>query len=352
MKKMMIVAALSLAFSGAALAADSHDRYVGSVDAFTGTIKNQAQFDDLIKYTDYKTQAALRKSFADGTLTADEIKASGISDHHFYTGLLASARTQGEYDKYLKQLTGLGNEVDNMFVSQRDLKASNSMVMNQVETKMQVAAGQQAQVDNKQNDRLDKIVSGLQDLGNHIQAQVPTLPPVENNNPDTAPGYDDSAIKEQVNTNTGNIQNNANSIQQMGNAFEQRVDVVNGYLSQAGTAITSNTGRIDTLENNFNALANQTAAEIARMDGRIDELEKKTDKLKAGVAGANAIGSLTQYTGNGTHHVAVGIGGYDGASALAGGYTYAISAQTTIRATVAYDSEGDFGFGASVGHSW
>ncbi|MGL5084870.1 MAG: YadA C-terminal domain-containing protein, partial [Clostridium sp.] len=81
-------------------------------------------------------------------------------------------------------------------------------------------------------------------------------------------------------------------------------------------------------------------------------LEKKTDKLKAGVAGAIAIGSLTQYTGSGTHHVAVGIGGYEGSSALAGGYTYAISAQTTIRGTVAYDSEGDFGFGASVGHSW
>lgn len=349
MKKILVLGIAALSMSAAVMAADSHDRYLGSVDAFSGVIKNQAQFDDLIKYTDYKTQAKLKAAFKDGSLTAEEIKESGISDHHFYTGYLASAKTQGEYDKYLKQLNG-GANMDDKFVSNRDLKANNSMVMNQVEAgnKVQNAANQVA--NDKQDQRVDKIVEGLKDLGNHLQAQVPTLPPVESNPEPTPPvevnkPYDDTQVK-------NDIANNSNSIQQMGNAFEQRVDVVNGYLSQAGAAITNNSDRIDGLENNFNALANQTAAEIARMDGRIDELEKKTDKLKAGVAGANAIGSLTQYTGNGTHHVAVGIGGYDGASALAGGYTYAISAQTTIRATVAYDSEGDFGFGASVGHSW
>lgn len=398
MKKTILVSAVFAALSFSAVAADSHDRYVGSVDAFTGTIKNQSQFDDLIKYTDYKTQAKLKAAFKDGTLTAEEIKESGISDHHFYTGYLASAKNQTEYDKYLKQLNG-GANMDDKFISNRDLKANNSMVMNQVDTKVQTVVNKQVKVDKEQNqqlehlmegqdvigeyvqsiekevvnntDRLDKVIDGLKELGNITQTpnlpdggqQIPNppAPPVEVNKP-----YDDTQVKndieinagniasntDKINTNAGNIQTNTNNIASMGSAFEQRVDVVNGYLSQAGAAIASNSGRIDTLENNFNALANQTAAEIARMDGRIDELEKKTDKLKAGVAGANAIGSLTQYTGNGTHHVAVGIGGYDGANAIAGGYTYAISAQTTIRATVAYDSEGDFGFGASVGHSW
>lgn len=357
MKKTIVLGLAALSMSSA-FAATGHTNFAGSVDKFlsgNGVIKNEQHFENIIKYTDVGTQLKLRAAFKDGTLTAEEIKSSGISDHHFYTGLLASARTQGEYDKILNGMNGVNGKpgnLDDLFVTNRDMKAHGSMLMNQVDTQIKLQAGAQAQVDNKQNDRLDKIVSGLQDLGNHIQAQVPTLPPVENNNPDPQPGYDDSAIKDQVNTNTGNIQNNTNNIASMGAAFEQRVDVVNGYLSQAGAAIQNNSDRIGSLEGAFQAQAAHTTQEIARLDGRIDQLEEKTDKLKAGVAGANAIGSLTQYTGNGTHHVAVGIGGYEGASALAGGYTYAISSQTTVRATVAYDSEGDFGFGASVGHSW
>ncbi|MGL5014410.1 MAG: YadA C-terminal domain-containing protein [Bacteroidales bacterium] len=329
MKKTILAVLASVAFSGVAFAADSHDRYVGSVDAFTGSIKNQAQFDDLIKYTDYKTQAKLRAAFKDGTLTAEEIKSSGISDHHFYTGYLASAKSQAEYDKYLKQLNN-GANVDDSFISNRDLKANNSMVMNQVQAGNKI-----------QDARSDKLADGLKQLGDHVANQTAPTPPVEG-----APAYDDSAVKESIQTNTDDIA-----------AVGGAVDKVYGYMEQMGDAIKNSSnagvsGRIDNLENAFQAQAAHTASEISRLDGRIDSLEKKTDKLKAGVAGAIAIGSLTQYTGSGTHHVAVGIGGYEGASALAGGYTYAISAQTTIRGTVAYDSEGDFGFGASVGHSW
>lgn len=353
MKKIIVLGLAALSMSSA-FAASEHTNYVGAVDKIKDTmvIRDKAQFEDLIKYAKPEAKKALREAFADGKLTGAEIKASGIEDHHYYTGYLASATTQSQFDARMKELNN-GTNMDNAFVSNRDLKASNSMVMNQVEAgnKAQNAVNQAANA--KQDERMDKVVAGLKELGNHLTGPVnpslpeggqeipnPPAPPVENNKP-----YDDTQVKNDIATNSNNIAS-------MGDAFEKRVDAVNGYLSQAGSAITSNTGRIDSLENNFNALANQTAAEIARMDGRIDELEKKTDKLKAGVAGANAIGSLTQYTGNGTHHVAVGIGGYDGASALAGGYTYAISAQTTVRATVAYDSEGDFGFGASVGHSW
>lgn len=307
MKKTMMIVALTLGFSSVSFAADSHTNWQGSVDSFTGTIKNQAQFDDLIKYTDLPTQIKLRAAFKDGELTAQEIKDSGISDHHFYTGLLASAKTQGEYDKYLKQMND-GANMDDKFVSNRDLKAHGSMVMNQVE------------IGNKVQDaRVDKIVAGLKDLGEHIQgggSGEVTPPP-------SGGSYDDTAIKE--------------SVAEVG----KKVDAISGaggYLDQVGQA--------------FQDQASRTASEITRLDGRIDSLEKKTDKLKAGVAGATAIASLTQYVGNGTHHVAVGIGGYDGASALAGGYTYAFSANTTIRATVALDSEDEIAFGASVGHSW
>lgn len=333
MKKSIVAVAFASVFASSAFAADSHSNYVGSVDNFKGTVTNQNQFENLIKYTDVKTQAALRKSFADGKLTADEIKASGIQDHHFYTGLLASARNQSEYDKFLKQLNN-GKNMDDYFVSNRDMKAHGSMIVNQVQATQKIK-------DDAQDKRVDKIVNGLKDLGNHLQAQTPTLPEQGNNGDSGNTGntsYDDTEIK--------------NSISQMGDAFEQRVDVVNGYLSQAGDAIKGNADKINNLQSAFESQAAHTTSEIARLDGRIDSLEKKTDKLKAGVAGATAIASLTQYTGNGTHHIAVGVGGYDGASALAGGYTYAVSSSTTVRATIALDSENEIAVGASVGHSW
>lgn len=343
MKKVIILGLFAASVSSAVLAAPTHENYVGSVDGFTGTIKNQNQFNNLIKYTSWDVQKNLKAAFADGELTAEEIKASGMSDHHFYQGYLGSATSQGEFDKYMKQLNG-GQNTDNYLVSNRDLKASNSMVMNQVKAgnELQNAANQIA--NSKQDDRMDKVVSGLKDLGAYIESAPTPTPPVEGGNG----SYDDTAIKGQVNTNTGNITTNTNNIQQVGAA----VDKIAGSVTTNTGNIEKNSHNIGLITNYLKATAAETAAEIARLDGRIDSLEKKTDKMKAGIAGSTAIASLTQYTGNGTHHIAVGIGGYDGASALAGGYTYAISVNTTIRGTVAYDSEGEFGFGASVGHSW
>lgn len=349
MKKIIILGLAALSMSSA-FAASEHTNYVGAVGNIKDNlvIRDKAQFEDLIKYASTDVKKALRASFADGKLTAEEIKSSGISDHHYYTGYLASATTQSQYDARMKELNG-GKNMDNAFVSNRDLKASNSMVMNQVEAgnKAQNVVNQAANA--KQDERMDKVVAGLKELGNHLTGPVnpslpeggqevpnPPAPPVENNKP-----YDDTAIK-------GDIANNSNNIQQVGNA----VDKIAGSVTTNTGNIDKNSHNIGLITNYLKATAAETAAEIARLDGRIDSLEKKTDKMKAGIAGSTAIASLTQYTGNGTHHVAVGIGGYDGASALAGGYTYAISVNTTIRGTIAYDSEGEFGFGASVGHSW
>ncbi|MGL5085681.1 MAG: YadA-like family protein [Clostridium sp.] len=130
---------------------------------------------------------------------------------------------------------------------------------------------------------------------------------------------------------------------------QKKLDAESSKLQES---IGSNSSKINDLTSAFQSQAANTTAEISRLDGRIDSVEKKTEKLKAGVASATAIATLTQYTGSGTHHIAVGVGGYDGASALAGGYTYAVSYNTTIRTTVALDSEKELAFGASVGHSW
>lgn len=318
MKKTIAAVLVALGFSGGVMAAETHNRYNGAVENFKGTITNKAQFEDLIKYTKPEIQIKLRAAFKDGKLTADEIRASGISDHHFYTGYLASASNQSQYDARLKELNG-GKNVDDYLVSNRDLKAHGSMVMNQVEAGNKV-----------QDARTDKIVAGLKELGDHL-TNAPTVPTL----PDVGTGgnssYDDTQVKEDISTN-------ADHIQQMGSAFEQHV--ANTKDAYAGIADA------------FQAQAQHNAAEVARLDRRIDKVEKKVDKMKGGIASATAIATLVSPTYAGDHSVAVGIGGYDGASAVAMGYTYRFNKNTAAKVAAAIDSENEFSYGASVGMSW
>ncbi|WP_429216867.1 YadA C-terminal domain-containing protein [Aeromonas veronii] len=136
---------------------------------------------------------------------------------------------------------------------------------------------------------------------------------------------------------------------------QQALTAVESYkdtIAESSAAITYNTKQVADLSSAFQTQATQTANDIARLDGRVNDLYEKTDKLKAGIAGATAIASLSQYVGSGSHHFAVGVGGYDGESALAAGYTYAVSPETTLRIALTLDSQDELAYGASVGHSW
>lgn len=556
MKKFALTAVALAMISGSAMAATSHTNWEGATDKFTGTITNKDQFEDVIKYTDVKTQATLRKAFADGKLTAEEIKASGISDHHFYTGLLSSAKTQSEYDKYLKQMNG-GQNVDDNFVSNRDLKAHGSMIMNQVDTKVQYVVSQQAKVDAKQDERMDKVVSGLQDLGNFItnggsigpgtgDAETPTLPefdndgtidrpqpgngqgsverpqpgagegsierplpgqgtrpephpgfgngegqvggeddsfgqpapgegsperpqpgngqgsverpqpgegegsvsrpqpgagegsverprpgngegaierpmpgennrpgagtgsekpfpgqgerpypgtgegsverpqpgngvgsverprpgngegsvgrpqPGENNRPGAGtgtnkpfPGNGSAVERPQPPAFIGQINQNKDNIAAMGDAFEQRVDKVNGWLNQAGEAIKNNSAaiqnnsdRITNLESAFEQQAAHTNREIARLDDRIDGIGAMSQAVTA---------ARPQLFGNQTSAIGMGIGHMGDATALAAGYVHRInenwSANANISTTFGTDDR-DTSVGAGVAYAW
>ena len=172
-----------------------------------------------------------------------------------------------------------------------------------------------------------------------------------------------------VTANAAAVDTNAAAVEQVGQLaavngvvaakaaadVQQALTAVESYkdtIAESSAAITYNTKQVADLSSAFQTQATQTANDIARLDGRINDLYEKTDKLKAGIAGATAIASLSQYVGSGSHHFAVGVGGYDGESALAAGYTYAVSPETTLRIALALDSQDELAYGASVGHSW
>lgn len=121
----------------------------------------------------------------------------------------------------------------------------------------------------------------------------------------------------------------------------------NAAQDMAKGAIAHSVGVGEALKSGFEA----QARENAKIHARIDNVEKDVKNLKAGVAGAIAIGML-DVPAYGTHGVGVAVGGYESASALAVGYTVRFNERTNGKVAVALDSANNASYGASVGYSW
>lgn len=95
---------------------------------------------------------------------------------------------------------------------------------------------------------------------------------------------------------------------------------------------------------------------ISELDGKIGGLNNKINKmdkrLKGGIANATAMASLVAPAYAGSNHMAVGVGGFDGANSVAMGYTRHITENISAKLTFAYGSESELSYGASVGVSW
>lgn len=92
--------------------------------------------------------------------------------------------------------------------------------------------------------------------------------------------------------------------------------------------------------------------QIKDLNSRMFGMEQATEQLKAGIAGASAIGSLAQPNGFGEKHFAMALAGYDSEYAVAASLSRVVDPQTTFRGIVALDSSNDLTWGASVGYTW
>ncbi|MGL5583134.1 MAG: YadA C-terminal domain-containing protein [Cetobacterium sp.] len=405
MKKIAIVAAIAgaLGFAATANAADSHTNWQGSVAGLKDSvvIRDASAVEDLIKYTDAKTAAKLRAAFKeDGKLTAAEIKASGISDHHFYTGYLAAATTQAQYDARLKEMNG-GKNMDDNFVSNRDLKAHGSMLMNQVDSKVQVVVNNQAKIDKEQDqkldhllegqditndyvssmdkdltsttDRLDKVVDGLKDLGNFIQAQTPSLPEEggQITGTDTPPpptvDYDDTQIKgdiaavgDAVKDNAGKIEQNKNDIAAVGNAVKDnagKIEQNKQDIASVGSAVQANANNIAAVGSAVKSNSDRIDANSARLDaveqwqsGIDSRLDKMDKKMSSGIAGVAAMANIPSPAVAGTTTVGAGLGHFNSETSVAVGASTYFNNGVSLKGSLAAGSE--LVVGAGVGYTW
>ena len=111
--------------------------------------------------------------------------------------------------------------------------------------------------------------------------------------------------------------------------------------------------RVDTIENtvhNHSREIQQNRNAIAQVNR---DMQKMNKELRAGIAGAIAIGSLYQNTIPGKKTISAGIGSFKGQNAVAVGYSrLSDNGRVGIKANLSINSSGDAGAGASIGYTW
>lgn len=99
-----------------------------------------------------------------------------------------------------------------------------------------------------------------------------------------------------------------------------------------------NTQQISKLNSNFSSLKSQ-----------VNENKKQAS---AGTSAAMAQANIPQVLNGQTFAVGAGVGGYDGESAVAAGFSARITQNVTMKATVSDDTAQNFGYGAGVSVGW
>jgi len=110
----------------------------------------------------------------------------------------------------------------------------------------------------------------------------------------------------------------------------------NRIVSQHSQQLVSHEQRLNSLEQ-----------QASNMNGRIDRVEKRAN---AGTSAALSSANIPQVTEYQRFAIGAGVGGYEGESALAVGFSSRVSSSVVVKGSVTTDSQHGFGYGAGV--SW
>lgn len=135
-----------------------------------------------------------------------------------------------------------------------------------------------------------------------------------------------------------------------------RVDAANAYIEanhQASVAtnkrVAEHTAELANHEQRITGLEQQTNKAFADMKGRIDRVENRANAGTSAALSAAAIPQVTEYQ---TFALGAGVGGYEGESALAVGFSSRVSSAVVIKAAVTTDSQHGVGYNAGLSVGW
>ncbi|HBO38137.1 MAG TPA: adhesin [Pasteurellaceae bacterium] len=143
----------------------------------------------------------------------------------------------------------------------------------------------------------------------------------------------------------------ANSVAIGNNSVADRENTVS-VGSQGNERIIANVAKAerDTDATNLGQVKEMVSSSESRLDSKID---KNNRKLRAGIAGATAIANIPQVTMPGASMVGLGVGNYNGQSAVAVGYSKASDNNKVIlKLSAGATTQGDYNVGAGIGYQW
>lgn len=118
---------------------------------------------------------------------------------------------------------------------------------------------------------------------------------------------------------------------------ERRITNVAAGVKETDVA---NVGQLKSMVNNAEARLN-------------DKIEKTDRKLRAGIAGATAIANIPQVTQPGANLVGLGVGNFNGQSAVAVGYSkLSDNNKVIMKFSAGASTQGDYNVGAGIGYQW
>ena len=133
-------------------------------------------------------------------------------------------------------------------------------------------------------------------------------------------------------------------------------EVYNDAMTRQGGVNESMAGGVSDANNRIDATSNAISDVAASGNRRFAQLKTEIDKNKrradAGIAGVAAMASIPSLA-NGQHfNVGAGVGVRGGQQALAVGVSAAVTDRTTVKLSVAADTEHSFTAGAGVAYGW
>lgn len=120
-------------------------------------------------------------------------------------------------------------------------------------------------------------------------------------------------------------------------------------IRRTNERVAEHSAQLANHEQRITGLEQKTNRDFATMGKRIDKVQ---DKANAGVSAAFASAGIPQVTDGQRFAMGAGVGGYEGESALAVGFSTRISHAVVLKASVASDSQSGFGYNAGVSVGW
>ncbi|MEO3989663.1 YadA C-terminal domain-containing protein [Pseudocitrobacter cyperus] len=121
---------------------------------------------------------------------------------------------------------------------------------------------------------------------------------------------------------------------------------------EASAAINSDRQQIASTQQRVES----NAAQVSKLNSNFSSLKHTVDENKheaaAGSSSAMAQANIPQVLNGQTVAIGVGVGGYDGESAIAVGVSFRAAESVTVKATVSDDSQQNVGYGAGVSVGW